>query len=194
MDTLQSFIFHVPSKEDGWAVSRLISECPPLDNNSVYCSLLQCHHFAHTSVAVKRRDELVGFISGYLVPGKTDTLFIWQVAVSQTARGNGLASQMIDHILSRENCQAVRFIETTITEDNKASWALFQRVADNYASPLSREILFDQNKHFIGHHDSEFLVKIGPLNKRTLSLSRQGETLPTKATEDNCAAITGSAC
>lgn len=165
----QQFIFYPPSKDDGWAVAKLISDCPPLDTNSVYCNLLQCHHFSSTSVAVRLTDELnkpgelVGFISGYRVPDKPETLFIWQVAVSEKARGRGVAAKMIDHILDREACQSVRSIETTITEANKASWALFGRVAKSYNASLSSEALFTQDKHFSGQHDTEMLVTIGPL-------------------------------
>jgi len=159
----QQFIFYQPSKDDGWAVSQLIRDCPPLDTNSVYCNLLQCHHFSNTSVIVRWSGELVGFISGYRLPDKPATLFIWQVAVSEKARGQGLATRMIAHILDREDCKSVRYIETTITEANKASWALFGRVAKNYNALFSSEELFTQDKHFSGHHDSEMLVTIGPL-------------------------------
>lgn len=79
-------IFYRPSIDDGLAVSKLISHCPPLDTNSVYCNLLQCYHFSSTSVAVKRCDELVGFISAYLIPETPDRLFVWQVAVSESTR------------------------------------------------------------------------------------------------------------
>lgn len=174
----QQFIFQQPSKDDGWAVSTLISDCPPLDTNSVYCNLLQCHHFSSTSVAVRfpqegkdelyKPGELVGFISGYRVPDKPDTLFIWQVAVAEKARGHGVAAKMIDHILDREACKSVRYIDTTITEANKASWALFGRVAKNYKAPLSSEALFTQDKHFSGQHDTETLVTIGPLMRTVL--------------------------
>mgnify|MGYP000280004674 CR=1 FL=1 len=161
----QKPVFYPPTKEDGWAVSQLISDCPPLDTNSAYCNLLQCHHFASTSVAVRLENELVGFISGYLIPEKPDTLFVWQVAVSDKARGHGIAAQMIDHILNRDNCQSVRFIDTTITETNEASWALFGRVAKNYNASLEREDLFTKNEHFSGQHDTEILVTIGPLTR-----------------------------
>ncbi len=159
----QQFVFYRPSKEDGWAVSRLIDACPPLEINSIYCNLLQCHHFSDTSAAVRQAGELVGFISGYLIPDKPDTLFIWQIAVSEKVRGHGIASKMIAHILGREISQSVRFIKTTITETNDASWALFGRTAENYSAPLSRENLFIKDKHFPGHHDTEILVTIGPL-------------------------------
>lgn len=67
------------------------------------------------------------------------------------------------HILDREACKSVRYIQTTITKANKASWALFERVAKNYRTSLSSENLFTQNKHFSGQHDTETLVTIGPL-------------------------------
>ncbi|MDF1643230.1 MAG: diaminobutyrate acetyltransferase [Pseudomonadales bacterium] len=159
----QQFVFHQPSVGDGWEVSQLISACPPLDTNSVYCNLLQCHHFASTSVAVRKNGELVGFISAYRIPDKPETLFVWQVAVAESARGHGLATQMIEHILKRQAGQTVRFIETTITQDNEASWALFGRVAKHYGAPLIREDLFIKEQHFAGQHDTELLVTIGPL-------------------------------
>lgn len=167
----QQFIFYRPSRDDGRAVSQLISACPPLDTNSLYCNLLQCHHFASTSVAVRWHDELVGFISGYLIPDKPETLFIWQVAVAEKARGHGVASRMIAHILNREICQTVRFIETTITQANEASWALFGGVAKRYGAPLSSEDLFTKDQHFFGQHDTELLVTIGPLERATEAAS-----------------------
>ena len=161
----QNFTFYLPSTDDGWMVSQLIHDCPPLDENSVYCNLLQCHHFSATSVAVRLDDELVGFISGYLIPGRPDTLFIWQVAVSEKARGHGIAARMIRHILDRDCCQNVNYLETTITKANKASWALFRRVAEYYSAPVFDEPHFEKDRHFSGQHDTEHLLKIGPLQR-----------------------------
>ncbi|MFT5591734.1 MAG: L-2,4-diaminobutyric acid acetyltransferase [Oceanicoccus sp.] len=156
----------IPTAETGMSVYELVKNCPPLDTNSAYCNLLQCSHFADTSVAaVAQQDgeaQLVGFISGYILPGKPDTLFIWQVAVSDQARGQGLASRMIQHILQRENCSQVQFIETTITESNGASWALFERAAQTLNAKLERSVMFEKQQHFKGHHDTEMLVRIGP--------------------------------
>jgi len=159
------FSFYRPTSDDGKAVSQLIRACPPLDTNSNYCNLLQCHHFADTSVAVRQADRLVGFISGYLIPMRPDTLFVWQVAVAEQARGHGVAAKMINHILERKACQAVDFIETTITETNSASWALFERIGKSYAAPLSTEALFLSGEHFSEQHESEMLVRIGPLQR-----------------------------
>jgi len=144
------------------AVFHLIGSCPPLDTNSSYCNLLQCSHFASTSVATERDGELVGFISAYAIPERPDTLFVWQIAVSGQARGVGLASRMLNHILSRPKCEQFRYLETTITEDNQASWALFKSFAKAQEADFQSTAWMDKDLHFAGQHDSEVLVCIGP--------------------------------
>jgi len=151
-----------PTAEDGAAVYELIAQCPPLDTNSMYCNLLQSSHFSDTSVAAELDEDIVGFISGYILPKQPDTLFIWQVAVGEKARGQGLASQMLAEILSRSTCQQVKYIETTITPDNRASWALFESLANKLNANLNRSVMFDRQQHFADQHETEMLVKIGP--------------------------------
>lgn len=164
MSKQQGVTFRQPKPSDGPAVSHLIARCPPLDTNSLYCNLLQCTHFAATSIAAIRDDSVVGFVSGYLRPEQPDTLFIWQVAVDETARGLGLASQMIIGILDRAHCNDVCWLETTITGDNEASWRLFEGVAAKRNTQTSRQVFFDQQEHFEGKHDTEYLMRIGPFN------------------------------
>ncbi|MCW8923098.1 MAG: diaminobutyrate acetyltransferase, partial [Gammaproteobacteria bacterium] len=130
--------------------------------------LLQCTHFAGTSVAamqtVNTKEELVGFISAYLIPEREDTLFIWQVAVDERARGIGLAGNMLKHILNRPQCRHVRLLETTITESNQASWGFFNSIASKLGTGLEKSIMFDRDTHLAGEHDTEFLARIGPFN------------------------------
>lgn len=151
-----------PSAEDGASLFDLVGRCPPLDPNSLYCNLLQCSHMADTCVAAFNGTSLVGFVSAYRIPANPETLFVWQVAIDECARGAGLASKMLSHLLARNACQGVRFIETTITPDNKASWALFERLASHLKTSLERSVLFDKETHFAGRHDSEMLARIGP--------------------------------
>jgi len=157
-------LLRAPLPEDGVAVNQLVERCTPLDPNSLYCNLLQCSHFASTSIAAFLKGELVGFISGYCVPERSNTLFIWQVAVDESARGLGLAGKMIASLLERESCKSVDFIETTITEENQASWRLFEGVARRLETELKRSIMFDKAAHLNNEHASEVLVKIGPLS------------------------------
>ena len=151
-----------PIARDGTAVNQLIQHCPPLDPNSVYCNLLQCSHFADTSVIAEVDGEVAGFISGYAVPSRPDTLFIWQVAVGDKARGQGVATRMLRHILDRPREQRFRYLETTITEDNKASWALFTGLSQKLDAAIEHVLHFDREAHFDGQHETEMLVHIGP--------------------------------
>jgi len=126
-----------PAAEDGAAVYELIAQCPPLDTNSMYCNLLQCSHFAETGVAAEKDGDLVGFISGYIPPQQPETVFVWQVAVHEKGRGQGLAKRMLKEIVGRDACKNVTHMETTITADNEASWALFRSFARDMGAELT---------------------------------------------------------
>lgn len=154
-----------PHKDDGYRLHQLIAECSPLDPNSIYCNLLQCSHFADTGVAAEKAGELVGFISGYIPPQQPETVFVWQVAVHEKGRGQGLAKRMLKAIVAQDACSGVTHMETTITEDNDASWALFRSFARDMGAELTSQEHFEKGTHFGGHHDSEFLLRIGPFTK-----------------------------
>ncbi|MFL0809203.1 MAG: diaminobutyrate acetyltransferase [Agarilytica sp.] len=156
--------FRQPTDRDGPAVYALVENSPPLDTNSRYCNLLQCLHFADTCIAAFKGEKMVGFVSGYCIPKKTDTLFIWQVAVDESVRGQGLAHKMITQILKNDSCSNVQFIETTITADNQSSWALFEKLAVRLDARTQKTPLFLQECHFDGKHDTETLMRIGPFS------------------------------
>lgn len=153
-----------PEAEDGMDLFELVERCPPLDPNSSYCNLLQCEHFSDTAVAAISDDCLVGFVSGYLKPSSSDVWFVWQVAVADEARGCGLAKRMLMSVLERDHFANVKYIETTITSDNQASWGLFISLAKKLNAPIEKSVAFDEHKHFKGRHKTEYLVRIGPFS------------------------------
>lgn len=152
----------IPTDEDARSVPRLIASCPPLDQNSLYCNLLQCTHFSKTCVLAERNGEIIGWVSGYISPDDPKSIFVWQVAVDESARGLGLARQMINQILSRPVAKGVERILTTITPSNQSSWALFSSLAKSLGAPISDTPYFERDKHFDGRHETENLVTIGP--------------------------------
>lgn len=151
-----------PTSDDGFALNQLVAASPPLDTNSVYCNLLQCTHFSDTAIAAEVDDQLVGFVSGYVLPNKPTTLFIWQIVIDKSMRGQGLAKQMLAQLLRNLGSQ-VRFIETTITPDNQASWNLFRSLARDLKTELKSSVFYSRDRHFGGHHDDEHLLQIGPI-------------------------------
>lgn len=152
-----------PHSTLGSQVHALVARCPPLDANSMYCNILQCDYFAATSCAAISEDgQLVGFVSGYLpLSDNGKTLFIWQVAVDESQRGKGMGIKMIQDILSRDICQSVQTIETTVTESNMASTAMFEKLARLCSSKaIKKHVKYESDKHFNGEHDSEILFHI----------------------------------
>ena len=120
----------LPQAEDGAAIWDLVQSCKPLDENSMYCNMIQCDHFA----------------------------------VSEAARGSGLGALMLQAISNREVCDDVTRIQTTITADNEASWALFRKFGKTQGSKLDAEAYYTQEVHFQDQHKTEHLVTI-PLAK-----------------------------
>ena len=153
-----------PTDGDGHSLHQLVARCQPLDTNSVYCNLLQCSDFADTAIAAENADgNLVGFISGYRPPARPDTLFVWQVAVDISMRGQGLALSMLLALIARVSAQGVRYIETTITPSNAASQALFLKAFKQLEIPHDTSVLFSSQKHFAGQSEDEVLYRAGPL-------------------------------
>lgn len=154
--------FRKPESKDGPAVWNLIRKSRVLDENSLYCNLLQCDHFRDTCIIAESGADrsILGWISAYLVPDDRDTLFIWQVAVDESVRGRGLAGQMLMELIARPECRHIRRLGTTITADNAASWALFHALARRMGAELSRRPHFRKDDHFQGTHATEHLVTI----------------------------------
>lgn len=164
LSNTESILIRQPTVEDGMGVFELVKRCKPLDENSSYCNLLQCSHFAQTSASAVVDCKIQGFISGYILPGRPDTLFIWQVAVGKNIRGRGVASRMLSNILARDICMNVRYVETTITDDNRPSWALFEGFAKRCGVELQSSVWMEKVKHFSNQHETENLLRIGPIN------------------------------
>ncbi len=167
-----------PHPEDGAELHRLVNHCPPLDENSLYCNLLQCTHFRHTSVLAVMNGEVVGAITGYLLPAHPGTLFIWQVAVHEVARGKGLARQMLANLLERDICAEVTHLETTVTPSNDASRAMFAGFAREFGLSFEYQDYFQRDTHFNGQHEAEELLRIGPIPARTRPQSSTGAVRP----------------
>ncbi|MDX8356545.1 MULTISPECIES: diaminobutyrate acetyltransferase [Sphingopyxis] len=154
--------FRKPVATDGPAITALIAACPPLDRNSRYFNLIQCTHFADNCIIAERGGRILGWISGHRPPSEPSAFFVWQVAVAPEGRGQGLASRMLDELLTRPAQAGVTHVLATITADNAASWALFHGLARRHDTTLDRSIVFERDAHFAGVHPSEFQARIGP--------------------------------
>ena len=164
-----------PTAMDAADLHHLVRISPPLDQNSMYCNLLQCSHFSETSIVAEIAGKLVGFITGYRLQDRPDTLFIWQVSVHPDARRQNIAMRMLQELVVRLLPQGIRHLETTVTENNHASARLFTQLATQMSAKTTRSCLFEQQTHFHGQHDSEWLLHIGPFDDHHLIQQLQPE-------------------
>lgn len=125
--------------------------------------MLQCTDFADSCIVAEHGDEVVGWVSGYRPPTAPANFFVWQVAVSSAARGQHLAGRMIEALLVRPDQAGVTHLTTTITDDNLASWALFQGLARRWGAPIEKTARFEEQAHFASAHATEWQARIGPL-------------------------------
>ncbi|PAV27970.1 diaminobutyrate acetyltransferase [Virgibacillus profundi] len=165
--TTTDYHFRKPNKEDGASAWELVKHTGNLDLNSSYSYIMWCEIFSDTSIVVVRKEtqKVIGFISGFIHPDQPDTLFIWQVAVHSSERGNGLATKMLLQLLDRDACEGVHYVEATVSPSNSPSKRLFLGLARKFETnwKISDYITTDD---FPGTgHEDEMLFKIGPLEK-----------------------------
>ncbi|MEE6272862.1 diaminobutyrate acetyltransferase [Georgenia sp. MJ206] len=149
---------------DGAAMWRIARDSGTLDLNSSYAYLLFCRDFAGTCRIATTDGDVVGFVLAYRRPTRPDCLFVWQIAVDEHHRGRGLSTRLLEDLLVDPAGRAgppVRTLETTITEDNAASRALFESLARRHGAALAIAPLFTA-ADFPDNHDGEPLITIGP--------------------------------
>ncbi|SEB52043.1 diaminobutyrate acetyltransferase [Paramicrobacterium humi] len=144
-----------------WRVAR---DSKTLDVNSSYAYLVYCRDFARTSRVAVIDGRVVGFVIGHVRPESPHHLFVWQIAVDESARGKGLAGRLLDELFGAVAASDdVHSVETTITDDNEASQKLFASFAKRWQkAPITVDPLFEP-AHFPDGHDAEKLYEIGPI-------------------------------
>jgi len=160
-------------------MQKIASDSKVLEVNTGYCYLVYCKHFGQDGCIVAERvnedneREIVGYVQGYRPPTHRDTVFVWQIGVSETVRGQGIGGVMLKELFNRVSLDGVRYLEATVTPSNLPSRKLFRGFArdmntkceespyfscDNFALPgASREA--------VAAHESEDLFRIGPVRE-----------------------------
>jgi L-2,4-diaminobutyric acid acetyltransferase len=160
----EQILFTEPKKEDAKHIVDLIKRGGTLDLNSEYLYLLQSTHFSQTCCVAKYEDEVIGFVSGYINPKKSNELFIWQVAVDNRFRGKNLAQRIILSIFEREALKEVNHICATVSPSNISSQRVFEKIATGFDAELKKETLFSV-EDFLDSHEEEVQFLIGPIKK-----------------------------
>lgn len=161
--------FRRPTLDDGKAVYDLVVESGVLEPNSPYAYLLLCSDFADGGVVAEREGDLVGFVMGYRPPPRPEALFVWQVGVHSSARGQGIGGRLLDALV-RLTPDATH-VEATVAPGNGPSRALFTAFARRWGAPCEVGEGF-RTDHFptpsdpsAPPHEPEERYRIGPLRR-----------------------------
>lgn len=154
-----------PDVSHGGDIWRVAKGSEELDLNSSYMYLLFARDFAETCRVALVDDEVVAFTLAYRRAEDPECLFVWQIAVDEEHRGQGLARRMLDDLIqaSTETDEPIRKVESTVTEDNIASRMLFAGLAERWGATVKTDALFDES-HFPDDHEAELLHEIGPID------------------------------
>ncbi len=162
-DTARPIVIESPTLEDAAEMHRLAQASGVLDVNSRYDYLLCCSLFRQTCRVARKGDEVVGFVTAMRKPEADPVLFVWQVAVDSTVRGQGLGPQMLTDLINAECADGGRFVEATVSPDNTASYRMFEKAARESSAVISRKEGFPAALFEPESHEPEDLVLIGPI-------------------------------
>jgi L-2,4-diaminobutyric acid acetyltransferase len=173
--TNNKYVIRNPKDADAAEIWRLVEISDALDHNSFYCYFMLCHFFSSTCAVAFEKNEMVGFVTGFLVPDCENYYFIWQVRVVEKMRGHGIARAMVDFVLKGLE-EKVEYIEATISPDNIPSQSLFSSIAAHSNAKIIKIDHFLPTSIFpleAGIHSREDLFRVGPIVYTTKLKAKQ---------------------
>lgn len=158
---MSDIIFREPTINDADSIWNLIKNSKPLDVNSKYLYVLLCHEFSKTCVVAEYDSNIVGFLSAFVSPKRSDTLFVWQAAVAEHYQNKGVAQELMARSLSQAG-PFIRYVNATVTPSNNASLNFLHKFAKSLNALITKNPLFPTSVLGDGH-EPEDLVCIGPI-------------------------------
>jgi L-2,4-diaminobutyric acid acetyltransferase len=152
-----------PEVRDANAMWELARDSGALDLNSPYFYLTLSNQLSDTCIVARSGNEVVGFIVGFRPPKLSDTLFVWQITVSDSQRRKGIGHAMLRAIMSRLADDGIRYLEATVTPSNEASHRMFTSFARSYNAPCDETPLYPSDL-FPNGHEAEHLLRMGPFD------------------------------
>lgn len=160
----KGIVFRKPDAKDGKYLWELARASKTLDVNSLYHYLLMCRVFVDTCLVAEKQGRVIGFCTAFIPPGAPDTVFVWQVAVDQQERGQGIGVRILIEIINNLRSLNIKYLDATITPSNTASIKLFTSAAQQLNAPFTfKKDFFTAADFGKNVHEPEKLFHIGPI-------------------------------
>lgn len=156
-------LIRTPDRSDGPQMWSLVKKSKTLDLNSSYFYAAMSHWFSDTCrLAINTANHsLIGIVIGFRVPSDKDILFIWQIAVDEQYRGQGIAMKLLEDVALNSD---IRLVQATISPSNLPSKRLFEKWSKAKQAPMTVSEGFGEHCFPDQQHEKEDLYQIGPLN------------------------------
>ena len=153
-------IVRFPTREDSTPVMELINACEISKYSALSRNILQQDLLSETSVVAELDGQIVGWMAAYKLPHDLETLFVWQLVVSEDERGVGLGSLMINSALKRDIGEDVERVQTAIKSDDLDTWSFFKRFAHSKNADLNVVSDYTHSLHKSKLDASECIVTV----------------------------------
>lgn len=174
--------FRTPSIEDGPVVWQLVQAAGTLEVNTAYFYLIFCEEFQNSCLLAEQDGQVVGVVLGFRRPKSIETLFCWQIGVLPSARGQGLAKQMLKAWIRLAGNESVSRVQASVAKDNVASDRLFRAFARDLGAQCNITPWLTSPLLPSGHSD-EPLYDISPIGRQpSPQASSHGAAVATIAT------------
>ncbi|WP_010269276.1 diaminobutyrate acetyltransferase [Paenibacillus senegalensis] len=152
-----------PEPADGSRIWEVVQKTGVLDVNSAYCYMMMCRNFRETCVVAEKEDQIVGFVTAYVLPDQPDTLFVWQIGIAPDEQGQGIGKNLLTQLEQQLSHRSISYWETTISPSNTASRALFASYAKARGAKWNEQEGFRAALFPTDEHEEEKWIRIGPL-------------------------------
>jgi len=144
--------------KDYLKVQKLAGEVEGIVQHPRHFYKIMADHFGDTFFVAKEdkteMSDVLGYLMGFLSNKMKDHLFLWQIAVSEKAQGQGIGSKLLKHSIKyAQNSEECKAILATVDTDNLASQHLFEKMNFKIASEcfkgFEQELIVENGKEAI---------------------------------------------
>lgn len=129
-----NFKFRHPDENDAPLIQELARKCPPLDVHTAYTYWVICKFFSESCIIAE--DDGVPF--AYITAIETDdTVFIWQICISEKYRGMKISALLIDFVVKYAEAKN-KLVSVSIDRKNTASNSAFLSYCSKNSYTLKR--------------------------------------------------------
>lgn len=141
-------------------VRKFVSLCKPLDLHSPFTYWILAKYFRDYCFILLEEDKIIGFISSIKSASDYNNLYLWQIGIAESKRGQGYAAMLIDKVVEQARKSDCKKIQFSIAPENEPSHNAFNSYADINGLTMDRIDKLEINDTLSGIIEFEDIYEI----------------------------------